>query len=259
MKNRVLNFLFMLISVSAFGQNSEIIGIDTKDMSMIFSAKPNEKVTFQYWGAKLNEKSSFVNRGYKGQPDTQQDAAPQLYPAYGGHQYLNPALRVTQDDGVLTTELVYVGSESKKIDENRTETIVHLKDKLYPLFVDVHFSAFHSENIISEFVTVIHSEKKPIVIVSIASSYIPLHADSYYLTHFYGTWAHEMQMKEEKLTPGTKTIESRKGVRTTQSENPSFLLSLNNPANENSGEVFGGSLAWSGNFDLSFEFDESAV
>lgn len=259
MKNRLLQLFLLLFSVTCFGQNPEIIGVETKNTVMVFSAKPGETTIFQYWGSKLKDYSPFANRSFKGQPDTQQEAAPQLFPAYGGRQYLNPALRVTHEDGVLTTELVYVGSQQKQLDENRTETIVRLKDKIYPLFVDVHFIAFKDEDIISQYITVSHQEKKPVVIASIASSYIPLHADAYYLTHYYGTWAHEMQMKEEKLTPGTKTIESKKGVRATQSENPSFLLSLNNPASENMGEVYGGSLAWSGNYNLSFEFNECGV
>ncbi|HET9571549.1 MAG TPA: alpha-galactosidase [Bacteroidales bacterium] len=259
MRIKLLSLFYVLSTGFLIAQQTELIGVETKDMSMIFSAKLNEKVTFQYWGSKLSDQKSLSNRGYKGQPDTEQDAAPQLYPAYGGRQYLTPALRITHSDGVLTTELVYTGTDSKQLDENRVETIVHLKDKLYPVFVDVHLIAFQKENIISESITVMHTEKKQIILGNIASSYIPLHAGAYYLTHFYGTWAHEMQMNEEKLTPGIKVIESKKGVRTTQSENPSFLISLDAPADENSGEVYGGSLAWSGNFNLSFEYDESGV
>lgn len=259
MKIGLLNLLVLLAIVPVFGQKTEIVEVETADISMVFSAKENDKITFQYWGNKINEKRNLAERGFKGQPDTEQDAAPQLFPAYGGRQYLNPALRVTHADGVITTDLVYVNSKKKQIDSNRIETTIRLKDKIYPLFVDIHFVAYQVENVISQYVTVVHNEKKPIVISNIASSYFPLHANSYYLTHFHGTWAHEMQMKEEKLTPGIKTIETKKGVRATQSESPSFLISLNNPANENSGEVYGGSLAWSGNFNLSFEFDESGV
>lgn len=259
MKNRLLHLLLLLFSVSCFGQNAEIIGIETKSTAMVFSAKPGEAAIFQYYGSKMKEYTPFVHRAFKGQPDTQQEAAPQLFPAYGGRQYLNPALRVTHEDGVLTTELVYVSSQKKQLDENCSETTIQLKDNIYPLFVEVHFMAYKNEDVISQYTTVYHQEKKPVVIATIASSYLPLHANAYYLTHFYGTWAHEMQMKEEKLTPGTKTIESKKGVRATQSENPSFLLSLNNPVSENTGEVYGGSLAWSGNYNLSFEFNECGV
>ena len=260
MKHIVFSILFLSVfSIYIHAQEKEIIVVQTNDLSMIFTAVKNEKVAFQYWGDRINETSAFKKKGFKRQPDSNQDTDTQLYPAYGGKYYLNPALRLTHSDGVLTTELVYSGSEKKVLDENRIETIIHLKDNLYPVIVDVRFIAFQKENIISQSVTVINEGKKNLSVENIASSYLPLHAQSYYLTHFHGTWAAEMQMTEEKLTPGVKVIESKKGVRATQSENPSYLVSLNSPAQENSGEVYAGSLAWSGNFALSFELDESGL
>ncbi|WP_165022887.1 alpha-galactosidase [Dysgonomonas sp. ZJ279] len=258
MKTLILSVLLVfLTAINVFSQEKKIIEVGTKDLSMIFTATPNGKVIFQYWGNKLNGTSSFLDKKSKGQPDTNDDFASQLYPAYGGRYYLNPALKLTHDDGVLTTELVYVATETKVLDENRTETVISLKDKLYPVFVDVRFIAYKKENIICQSVTILNKENKYIKVENLASSYIPIHAGSYYLTHFNGTWAHEMQMEEEELTHGIKVIESKKGVRATQAENPSFLLSLNGPANEDSGEVYGGSLAWSGNYKLSFELDET--
>ncbi|MDD4969095.1 MAG: alpha-galactosidase [Paludibacter sp.] len=250
---------FCAISISGFSQGKEIIKVETNDLIMIFSASKNENVIFEYWGDKLNDASVFVSKGFRSQPDSNKDSSPQIFPAYGGKLYLNPALRLTYHDGVLTTELEYVGMDKKTLDENRIETVIRLKDKIYPVFVDVHFVAYQKENIICQSVTVINDGKKNVSVENVASSYIPLHAQSYYLTHFHGTWAAEMQLKEEKLTPGVKIIESKKGVRTTQSESPSFLLSLNGPAQENSGEIYAGSLAWSGNFALSFEFDERGM
>jgi alpha-galactosidase len=249
--------LFFLTTVTSSGQTKEIIQVETNNLAMIFTASPDGKVVFQYWGSKLTGVSSFLNRKVKGQPDTSDDFASQLYPAYGGRYYLNPALKLTHGDGVLTTELVYAGSQTKSLDENRTETIISLKDKLYPVFVDVRFVAYKKENIISQSVAISHTETKGILVENLTSSYIPLHAESYYLTHFNGTWAAEMQREEEELTHGVKVIESKKGVRATQSENPSFILSLNSPSKEDSGEVYAGSLAWSGNYKLSFELDET--
>ncbi|MDR3180796.1 MAG: hypothetical protein LBT61_02585, partial [Prevotellaceae bacterium] len=231
-------------------QSLDIIEIRTDNTSMVFTAKADAPVSFQYWGNRLDSTADFSLGRMVEQ---------QLYPAYGGHYFLNPALRLLHEDGVLTTELVYLDTESDALDDNRTVTVVHLKDKLYPVFVDVHFVAHKSEDVIVQYVTVWHHEKEPVRIANIASSYFPLHAEAYYLTHFYGSWAAEMQWKEELLTPGTKVIESKKGIRTAQSENPSFLLSLNRPAEEDFGDVYAGALAWSGNYKLSFEFDEPGV
>lgn len=258
MRTSVLSiFLLFLTTLNVFSQEKKVIQVETDNLAMIFTASPNEKVIFQYWGNKLNGVSSFTDKKIKGQPDTNDDFASQMYPAYGGRYYLNPALKLTHDDGVLTTELVYVGTQTKTLDSNRTETVISLKEKLYPVYVDVRFIAYKKENIIAQSVTISHKEKSGIKVENLASSYIPIHAESYYLTHFNGTWAAEMQMEEEELTHGLKVIETKKGVRATQSENPSFLLSLNGPANEDSGEVYGGSLAWSGNYKLSFELDET--
>ncbi|MDU1892540.1 MAG: alpha-galactosidase [Dysgonomonas sp.] len=256
-KTSLIFILLILFVLQQYAQNKEIITVETQDMSIILTAEQGDKVIFQYWGNKVNSATPFLDRKIKGQPDTSDDFASQLYPAYGGRYYLTPALKLTHADGVLTTELVYVNTEKKQLDNNRVETIVHLKDKLYPVFVDVRFVAYQKENIICQAVEISHKEDKGIKVENLASSYIPLHAGSYYLTHFNGTWANEMQMEEEELTHGIKVIETKKGVRATQSESPSFLLSVDGRANEDAGEVYAGSLAWSGNYKLSFEVDET--
>ena len=83
---------------------------------------------------------------------------------------------------------------------------------------------------------------------------------SYYdLTHFYGAWAREMHMTEEPLTRGIKSVETKRGIRTTEFENPSFFLGLNQPASEDNGEVVLGALAWPGNFRINFEVDNIEI
>ncbi|WP_286856215.1 alpha-galactosidase [Proteiniphilum sp. UBA5431] len=249
-------FLSSFIMVSV-GQNSELIHIETERLSLIFTSQLGEKAIFQYFGDKLSTTPLQISKErFKMNQDIKESTAPEIFPAYGRRLYMEPAIRLVHQDGVLTTDLVYDSHHTKDIDDNVTETVIRLKDKIYPVWVDLQFKAYRKENVISQSVCVSHNESKPVMIEELASSYLPLTAQSYYLTHFSGTWANEMQLIEEKLTPGIKKVESKKGVRTTQSESPSFLLSLNNPVQENSGEIYAGSLAWSGNYKLSFEFDE---
>lgn len=256
---KTFSLLILLFSIHliAFGQQPELVKIETNETSMILVGIPNKKLVFQYWGNKINGKQDFVHRKFKNQPDTNDELSPQAYPSYGERFYLTPALKLTHPDGVLTTDLVYIKQAVKNIDNNITETTVSLKDKLYPIYIDIVFCAYQKENIISQSVKIKHEEKGIVEVENIASSYLPLHAASYYLTHFSGTWAKEMNTIEEKLNRGIKVIESKKGVRVTQAENPSFILSLNSPMQEDAGEVYAGTLAWSGNYRLSFEVDET--
>lgn len=242
--------------LSLLCQAQEMIRISTSDHEMVMAAYNAGPVHFVYWGEKV-QGDAFPFQPGKNQPDTQDDITPRIYPSYGGRHYLTPALRLTHSDGVLTTDLVYAGHTVSVLDENRKETVISLKDRIYPVTVSVRYLAYQKENVVAQSVTLSHSEPSHVVVESIASSFIPFHADSYWLTHFNGTWAHEMQLEEERLTHGQKVIESKKGVRATQSENPSFILSLDGPLAEDSGEVYAGALAWSGNYRLVFELDET--
>lgn len=58
-----------------------------------------------------------------------------------GLLYTNPALTLVHADGQLTTELVFSSCHSRQLDENRTETIIVLQDKVLPLTVELRFTA----------------------------------------------------------------------------------------------------------------------
>lgn len=243
--------------MNAQKSQEKLIKVSTDNHEMIFKVLQNKKVSFEYWGEKLNDPSPLLEKKYRFYHLTKDQLRPEIYQSYYGNTYLDPALRITHSDGLLTTELEYLTTDTKAIDSNITETVIKMKDKLYPLYVDIKYKAYKKEDVICQSVSVRHNENGKIKIEKIASSYIPFHADSYYLSHYNGAWSEEMQQYEEKLNPGKISIESRRGVRTTLSANPSFLLSINKPADEYSGEIYAGSLAWSGSYDITFEYEEN--
>ncbi len=253
----ILIFLFAATNLFA-EQQEKAIQIHTDKLSMVFSVREDGKVYFQYFGDKISSDLAVFSERQKN-PYYGESAEPELLVAYGGRNAFEPALRLVHSDGALTTDLIYVSDVNVIVDDNVNETIIRFKDKIYPVFVDIHFKVYQKENIICEHIVIQNEGENEVVIEKMASSSFTIHSSSYYLTHFSGAWAAEMQRYEEKLTPGIKNIETKKGIRTTQSESPSFLLSLNGTANENYGEVYAGSLAWSGNYQLSFELDECGV
>lgn len=258
MKKKFLLLFFVFISCSySYGQKiKKNISIETSESSLIFSVNLEDEVIFRHYGKKVSSMDDFSQELRK---ITSNQPSAALYPTYGERRSIIPALKLTHADGILVSELKFHNIKFKEIDNNVRETVIELKDKEYELYVKLHYKTYHKENVISQYVTVSHNEKGDIKVENLASCYLPLYAQSYYLSHFYGAWAREMQMKEEKLTHGIKSVESIKGVRTAQTENPSFLLSLDKESDEYSGEIYAGALAWSGNYKLSFQVAEDGM
>lgn len=116
---------------------------------------------------------------------------------------------------------------------------------------------YAKENIIKTFTEISHKEKKPVVLHEYASSMLHLDRSKYFLTEFAGDWAHEANMIEQPLTFGKKVLDTKLGTRANMFTSPFFQLSVDNAADENSGEVLVGTLGWTGNFRFTFEVDNN--
>jgi alpha-galactosidase len=189
--------------------------------------------------------------GLAGGPDDKHPAP--FHPAGGDGYVWEPALLATHADGNTSTDLAVVGHSAKPVADDVTETRVDLKDPNYRFLVTLVFRAFADEGVIQQWAEVRHAEPGPVALVRFASSSPEIRGRDVRLTHFYGAWADEMNLVEEPLTPGTKVIDSHLGTRADYFANPSFILSMDGPAKETTGEVLAGQLAWSGNFRLAFE------
>ncbi|WP_405520449.1 alpha-galactosidase [Spirosoma sp. KNUC1025] len=164
-------------------------------------------------------------------------------------------MQVTHADGNPSLDLHYVRHESQSVGDGVVQTNVYLKDPQYPFEVTMHYKAYQKEDVIEQWASIKHAEKKPITMQKYASANLYIPAQTYYLTHFHGDWANEMNPSEIQLTEGIKILDTKLGTRADLFQPPSFLLSLNQPADEDRGEVIAGTLAWSGNYQLAFEVD----
>lgn len=259
MNRKVIVFQVVFVFLSFFSLNAakQLIHIECSDISLILRQEDNLKISIVYFGNKFEGTDALLTKSYQRRPDNEEEFSPALYPAYGGRYYMEPVLKVSLPNGVETCDFIidsivqpHAGSTGI------SRTVLILKDKKYPLKVDVVLDAYTAENVITQKIKVRNYFAAPIVLERFYASYMPVFADQYFLTQFNGTWANEMQCNEILLTQGTRVIESKKGVRTTQSENPSFMLSLDTEAQPDRGEIILGSLAWSGNYKINFELDE---
>ena len=181
-------------------------------------------------------------------PETQ---AREEYPAYGGVKYSDPCLKLSFEDG---TRDVVLRFETDEIENSDPELLkLHFRDHYYPLRLTLCYRVHARYDLIERWVEV-HSFEQPVQVERIWSAqWHLLDNQSYRLTHLAGRWAGEMKIIREILTPGTKVLESRR-LTSSHYHHPWFAIDLGS-ANEEQGEVWFGTLAWSGNWKLSAEVD----
>ena len=242
MKSLVSLFLLFLF-FPGFAQRQRII-IETKNTSLVLNVESNKRVTQAYLGKKLPASQYELLQGGR-----------EVYLTAGMENQFEPAIRAIHNDGNSSLELQYVSTSNNK-QENISTTNIVLRDPVYPVEVTLHYTSYYNEDVIKAWTEIRHSEKKPIQLTEYASSLLHFTANEYWLTQFHGDWAREMQMVEEKLTNGIKSLESKLGARTNFYQTQTFFLSLDKPSTETNGEVVAGTLAWTGNYKYTFEIDQ---
>ena len=124
----------------------------------------------------------------------------------------------------------------------------------------MHFVADKDRDVIEQFTEIANHESSAVTLERMASTSLLLPSTNVFLMHFFGDWAKEMLSPIiEAITPGTKVLDSKIGVRADQFRNPSFVLSLDGPPQENSGRVLAGSLEWSGSFQCAFDDNGESI
>ncbi len=93
-----------------------------------------------------------------------------------------------------------------------------------------------------------NNAKKAITLYRFASAYLPIQRGDNWATHFHGSWAAEHTQAEEQLTNGQKVISNKDGLVNTETDNPTFMITMDGKPQESQGQVFGAALAWSGNY-----------
>jgi alpha-galactosidase len=179
----------------------------------------------------------------------------EFYPPSGNGFILEPALQVAHPDGNTSTDLNYVKHDTQMITWDVTLTRIELKDPAYPFFVTLCFKSYNLEDVIEQWAEIRNDDNAAVTLYRYASASPVMEAKEYWLTQFHGEYKHEATLNEEELSPGIKILDSKIGVRASRFCIPSFIVSLGGAAAEETGEAIGGSLKWSGSFQLAFEVD----
>ena len=254
-KNSLLLF-FIFLTANAFAQKQTMIPIETQHNAMALQVGPDQRVGIIYFGKKLKTPAEYqyIPTMYR-RGDDYSGILNSAYTPSGSRNLVEPAIQVTHSDGNTSLDLQYVSHKVQKNDKNVTTTSVVLRDPQHPLEVTLFYKVYQNEDVIEQWSVIKNNQQGPVTLNKYASANLYLSANSYWLKHYHGDWAKEMQTQETQLTAGIKVLDSKLGTRANLYQPPTFMVSLDKPATEDEGRVLYGSVEWTGNFRVDLEVD----
>ena len=194
--------LYLLAGLSFLAGNAmaQHICISTPNTSLVLNAPNGGELKYLYYGNKLSE----TDLQHINEASNYNHTA---YPVYGMNCPGEEALSVKHADGYRSTQMEVV-SVSTNQEKQSTLTTVHLKDKVYPFYVDVHYKAYQDVDMIATWTEISHTEKKPVYLSQFSSAYLPIRRGNVWLSHLSGSWANEGQLTQEPLQPGMTVIKN---------------------------------------------------
>ena len=254
---KLFTILFAFACLQANAAEEKNIRISTDNTDLILQVGENGRLYQTYIGKKLLHEQDLQNFQWDVHAGSDGSVSKRGWEVYGGSGYedfFEPAIAITHHDGNPATVLHYVSSSTHTV-EGGTETIIQLRDKQYPVEVNLHYVAYPKENVIKTWSEITHQEKAPITLSAYASTMLYFSNSDYYLTEFSSDWAKEAQMNSQQLQFGKKVIDTKLGSRAAMHTHPFFEIGLDQPVNEFQGDVLMGTLGWTGNFRFTFEVD----
>ena len=192
------------------------------------------------------------------------DTFPTEYSGNGIGDYRESCIAVKTITGSRTTDLMY---ESYDIIDGKPELeglpasfagdemvqtlILHMVDKGDGLEVDLLYSVFECEDVITRSVKVRNNGDKDIRLTKVYSACIDMDDEDFEMLTLHGSWARERQMERRSIAYGKQSLSSLRGESSHQ-DHP-FMAWMTKGSNQVSGDVYGMHFVYSGNFIAQIE------
>ena len=243
MKKRKIT-LFIASCMMAVGAMAENVCISTSTSSLVVDATKGKELKFVYYGAKLGA----ADLKTVGEFDINGGGYTNLaaYPTYGFNCDKEYALSVVHANGDMALQLQLESTETRA---DGTQ-VFKMKDKVQPLYVNVCYRVRPGSEIIETWTEITNQEKKTVRLTRFDSGSLLIRRGNVWVSHLYGSWANEGMLCEEPLNAGMLVIENKDGVRNSHTSHGEIMISLDGKPRENSGDVIGAAICYTGNYKL---------
>ena len=260
-----------------FHEQTKTFSLHTPNSSYLISIGEQNYLVHQYYGKRLSDDvTDLYRRGwhaafYPDLPNTQEGFSPDLVPmeysTFGCGDMRVSALEIRNADGNTATDIRYTAHRIKQGkepipgmpslflgDPAEAQTLeIDAVDCVTGALVTLYYTVFEQLDVITRRVKITNTGKAPLWLENVKSTCVDLHTSDYDLVHLWGAWGKERTVERRPLMHGIQTVSSRRGV-SGHSHNP-FAALAQREATEESGEVFGFNLVYSGNFSIHTEVD----
>lgn len=254
--------LLLLSSLFTLTMSAEKVEMSTPNNTLVLDIWKGGEPKFVYYGERL----SVADLATLPNPTNANWSHLEVYPAYGAtHTMSETAFAMKHVDGNLSSNLV-VESYSKKAITDKAPNgkersgellTITLKDPLYPNIVNLYYQTYSDVDMIECWTDITNNEKSTVTLTQFYSSCMPIRRNNVYCHHLHGSWASEAQLVTEKLNNGLLEIKNKDGLRNATSDRQEVMFSLDGPGQENSGDVIGAALMYSGNYRITVDTDDS--
>lgn len=246
--------------------------LETKNTSYIFKINDEGHLINLHYGRKIRAENlkpleMKLNAGagstvIYGNSEYSMDLLPLEYSFNGKGDYRIMPLEIMMEDGsyvadfiydsyLITDELLPLNTLPQSLGIGSQSLVITLKDKLFNVKVQLIYTVYEDEDVITRRVVLLNEGEKSITLHKIMSLNLDLLGEDYKVLTLHGGWIKEAHKSVRELTPGIVTIESTTGASSNR-HNPGVIL-LHEDTTEDYGECYGFNLIYSGNHQTRIE------
>lgn len=218
--------------------------LNTAHTSYAFFEDEEGILVHLYWGKRIDEIKDLDTetlrgeQGYHPEIDRKQEECS----SYGMMRYKEGSMKVAFADGVRDFRYRMTGY---KVDGNHLT--ITLEDIHYQLLIRLHYIVHEEEDILERYREADNMGTEDILLERFHSAEYPIYGTGYSSFNCNGTWADEFKPFTDTLNAGKKVYESLRGS-VAHVGYPYFII--HKDADETTGDVYFGALAYSGNFKV---------
>ncbi len=238
-------------------------------ISYIIAVAPSGELSNIYFGKRIHDREDFSYVIFRmGMPNIAVDADTetysmelnrQEYPSFGTTDFGTSAFEVETSNGSCVSSFVYKshsifsgkraipGLPATYASDSEAKTLeVELVDEQAQMTLLLSYTIFEKYPVIARHARFINAGNADVKLTKALSCCIDLPDQDYEMVQFTGAWARERVPEIRKITRGTVSIESKRGISSADF-NP-FMIIKRPGTDDFAGDAYGFSFVYSGNF-----------